>query len=60
MTAPSDTSPVNESRIAELMRTRPEAFDFADCPDTTPLSPEYKADMYARMPAWLKRLNTWA
>ena len=35
------------SPISELIRTRPEAFDFADAPDTAPLSEEYVRQMDA-------------
>lgn len=35
------------SPMAELIRTRPEAFDFADAPDTAPLSEAYLRQMDA-------------
>ena len=41
------------SSIADLIRTRPEAFDFGDAPDPEPLSDQYKVDMDARRPLWL-------
>ena len=39
------------SPIAELLRTRPEAFDFADAPDPKPLSEEYLAAIAGFRPA---------
>ncbi len=49
------------SPIHELIRTRPEAFDFGDAPDTRPLSQSYETDMKAHRPVWttslIKRLT---
>ena len=44
------------SSIADLIRTRPEAFDFGDAPDTKPLSDEYVAQMDATRPLWLREM----
>ena len=44
------------SSIADLIRTRPEAFDFGDAPDTKPLSDEYVAEMDATRPLWLREM----
>lgn len=38
-----------EAPIADLIRTRPEAFDFGDAPDTKPLSAECQAEMDAEV-----------
>lgn len=56
-------TPARESpfRVHELIRTRPEGFDFRDAPDTRPLSQSYEADLKTRLPAWttslIKRLT---
>ncbi|GEM_PF-1140856 len=44
------------SPIANLIRTRPEAFDFGDAPDSAPLSDQYQVDMDARRPLWLREM----
>ena len=44
------------SSIADFIRTRPEAFDFGDAPDTKPLSDEYVAQMDATRPLWLREM----
>ncbi|WP_426039862.1 hypothetical protein [Brevundimonas sp. DC300-4] len=49
-----DLGAAGSSPIAELLRTRPEAFDFADAPDLKPLSEEYLAAMAALRPAWAR------
>ena len=40
--------------LAELIRTRPAAFDFGDAPDIQPLCDEYASAMDARRPRWMK------
>lgn len=52
---PDDLEP-EVSPIADLIRTRSEAFDFGDAPDTKPLSAEYEAEMDARSPPWLREM----
>lgn len=56
MTADPYEPEKESSPIAELIRTRPEAFDFGDAPDTKPLSAEYQAQMDARRPPWLRAM----
>ncbi len=43
-----------ESPIAHLIRTRPEAFDYDDVPDITDLSPRMRADLLKNAPPWLR------
>lgn len=56
MTNDTDGRPQTTSPIAHLIRTRPEAFDFGDSPDTKPLSATYAAQMDAMRPAWTRDL----
>lgn len=57
MTDSKDDPDATASPIAELIRTRPEAFDVGDAPDSEPLSDQYQADMDARRPLWLRELR---
>ena len=51
-----DDPEAEASPIANLIRTRPEAFDFGDAPDSAPLNDQYQVDMDARRPLWLREM----
>ena len=55
---PKTNNTEEPSPIADLIRTRPEAFDFGDCPDVEPLSSAYAAHMDAKRLAWIRDLLT--